>query len=84
MPAIITLAVVSATLQSLAINLTEDRENGILKRSRGTPLPAWAFVAGRVGNAIVVSVLMLVAGDRDRPDSSTGSRSRGSGCRRCW
>src|SRR5262249_26254813 len=34
--------------------------DGILKRSRGTPLPPWAFIAGRVGNAIVVSLVMLV------------------------
>jgi ABC-2 type transport system permease protein len=58
-PAIITLAVVSATCQSLAISLTEDRETGLLKRARGTPLPASIFVAGRIGNAIVVSVLSL-------------------------
>ncbi len=59
-PAIITLAVVSATMQSLAISLTIDREFGILKRGRGTPLPNWVFFAGRVGNSIVVSVLLLV------------------------
>jgi ABC-2 type transport system permease protein len=59
-PAIITLAVVSATMVSLAIQLTEARENGILKRGRGTPLPAWVFIAGRIGNSVVVSVLMLV------------------------
>lgn len=59
-PAILTLAVVSATLQSVAIRLTVDRENGILKRGRGTPMPSWVFFAGRVGNAIVISMLMLV------------------------
>jgi ABC-2 type transport system permease protein len=59
-PAIITLAVVSATMVSLAIGLTEARESGRLKRLRSTPLPVWAFVAGRVGNAIVVSLLMVV------------------------
>ncbi len=59
-PAIITLAIVSATMQSLAISLTVDRENGILKRGRGTPLPNWAFFAGRIGNAVVISLLMLV------------------------
>src|ERR671914_494446 len=59
-PAIITLAVVSATMQSLAISLTVDRENGLLKRTRGTPLPSRVFIAGRVGNSIIVSVLMLV------------------------
>src|SRR4051794_30350899 len=59
-PAILTLAVVSATLQSVAIRITVDRENGILKRGRGTPLPPWVFFAGRVGNAIVISLLMLI------------------------
>ena len=59
-PAILTLAVVSATLQSVAIRLTTDRESGILKRGRGTPMPPWVFFAGRFGNAIVISVLMLV------------------------
>jgi ABC-2 type transport system permease protein len=58
-PAILSLAVISATLQSLAVQLTEDRENGILKRGRGTPMPSWVFFAGRVGNALVISALML-------------------------
>jgi ABC-2 type transport system permease protein len=58
-PAIIALAVISATTQSLAINLTADREAGMLKRVRGTPLPGWVFVAGRVGNSLVISVLMV-------------------------
>jgi len=59
-PAIVTLAVVSATMVSLATNLTISREAGLLKRGRGTPLPPWVFIAGRVGNAIVISVLMVV------------------------
>jgi ABC-2 type transport system permease protein len=59
-PAIITLAVVSATMVSPAISLTQDRENGVLKRVRGTPLPSWVFIAGRVGNAVVISLLMAV------------------------
>jgi ABC-2 type transport system permease protein len=59
-PAIVALAVISATTQSLAINLTQDRERGLLKRVRGTPLPVPAFVAGRVGNSLVVSILMVV------------------------
>lgn len=59
-PAILTLALVSATLVSLAIALVEARESGRLKRVRSTPLPTWASVAGRVGNAIVISLLMTV------------------------
>jgi ABC-2 type transport system permease protein len=27
---------------------------------RGTPLPSWIFVAGRIGNAVVVSLIMVV------------------------
>jgi ABC-2 type transport system permease protein len=59
-PAIITLAVISATMQSLAMSLVIAREDGRLKRGRGTPMPPWVFVAGRVGNSIVVALLMLV------------------------
>jgi ABC-2 type transport system permease protein len=59
-PAIITLAVISATFQNLAMSVTIDREFGILKRGRGTPLPDWVFFAGRIGNSLIVSLLMLV------------------------
>ena len=59
-PAIITLSVISATMQSLAMSLVIAREDGRLKRGRGTPLPAWVFIAGRVGNSIVVALLMML------------------------
>jgi ABC-2 type transport system permease protein len=58
-PAIITLSVISATMQSLAMSLVIAREDGRLKRGRGTPMPPWVFIAGRVGNSIVVALLML-------------------------
>jgi ABC-2 type transport system permease protein len=58
-PAIITVAVISATMQSLAMTLVIAREDGRLKRGRGTPMPAWVFIAGRVGNSIVVALMML-------------------------
>lgn len=59
-PAIIALAVISATFVYPAISVTRQREAGVLKRMRGTPLPNWVFIAGRVGNAVVVSLLMAV------------------------
>jgi len=59
-PAILTLAVISATTVKLATNLPAEREAGQLKRVRGTPLPPAAFVAGRVGNSLVISVIMVV------------------------
>jgi ABC-2 type transport system permease protein len=58
-PAIITLSVISATMQSLAMSLVIAREDGRLKRGRGTPMPAWVFIAGRIGNSIVVALIML-------------------------
>jgi ABC-2 type transport system permease protein len=58
-PAIVTLAVISATMQTLAMSLTIAREEGRLKRGRGTPMPPWVFVAGRIGNSIVVALIML-------------------------
>jgi ABC-2 type transport system permease protein len=58
-PAIITLAVVSATMQTLAMSLVIARDDGRLKRGRGTPMPAWVFIAGRIGNSVVVAFLML-------------------------
>jgi ABC-2 type transport system permease protein len=59
-PAILTLGVIAATMQSLAFQITADRDNGILKRGRGTPMPSWVFFSGRIGNSLVVSFLMLI------------------------
>jgi len=59
-PAIITLAVVSATLVNVAMRVVEMRESGRLKRLRGTPLPTSAYIGGRICNAFVVSLLMVV------------------------
>jgi ABC-2 type transport system permease protein len=58
-PAIITLSIVSATMQTLAMSLVIARDDGRLKRGRGTPMPSWVFIAGRVGNSVVVAFLML-------------------------
>jgi ABC-2 type transport system permease protein len=40
--------------------MVEMRESGRLKRMRGTPLPTWAYIGGRILNAFVVSLLMVV------------------------
>jgi ABC-2 type transport system permease protein len=59
-PAIMSLSIISSTMQSLAMTLVIAREDGRLKRGRGTPMPAWVFIAGRIGNSIVVALMMLV------------------------
>jgi ABC-2 type transport system permease protein len=58
-PAIIVFSVVTATFTNLAMNITFARDFGVLKRIRGTPLPAWAYLAGRIGQAIGVTVLLV-------------------------
>ena len=59
-PAIMSLAIISATMQTLAMTLVIAREDGRLKRGRGTPMPAWVFIAGRIGNSIVTALMMLI------------------------
>jgi len=57
----IAIGVVSATFFNLAVDLVQERESGILKRFRGTPLPTWAFIAGHVGTAVVLGFAVSVA-----------------------
>ncbi|HEX5742048.1 MAG TPA: ABC transporter permease [Pilimelia sp.] len=42
--------------QSLAIQIPIERERGVLKRLRGTPMPPWAYFAGKV---VMVAVIAL-------------------------
>jgi ABC-2 type transport system permease protein len=57
----IAIGVVSATFFNLAVDLVQERESGILKRFRGTPLPTWAFIAGHVGTAVMLGFAVAVA-----------------------
>jgi ABC-2 type transport system permease protein len=56
----------SATFTNLANLVPIRRDEGVLKRWRGTPLPTWIYVAGLIGSAIVIAfvgvVLMLTLG----------------------
>ncbi len=57
-PGILAYAVISTTYVNMAINTAMLRDEGILKRMQGTPLPRWAYVAGRVGATAVTTVAM--------------------------
>ncbi|MDQ1706004.1 MAG: type transport system permease protein [Frankiaceae bacterium] len=57
-PSILGYAIMSACFVNIALMLATRRENGILKRLRGTPLPAWALVGGIFGSSIIVSGLL--------------------------
>ena len=58
-PAIIVFSVVTATFTNLAMTVAIARHEGILKRIRGTPLPTWAYLAGRIGHAVLVAALLV-------------------------
>ena len=57
-PALAVFAVASATFTNLAINLSIRRDEGILRRVRGTPLPPWVYLAGVIGSAVYMAVLV--------------------------
>jgi ABC-2 type transport system permease protein len=59
-PGILGLSVISATFVNIAITVTTLREDGVLKRLRGTPLPAATFVASRVVSAFAITAVLVV------------------------
>ncbi len=59
-PGISALAIIAASFVNLVISITVLREEGILKRRRATPVPAWALIAGRTLMAIAVSLVSMV------------------------
>jgi len=65
-PGLAVFAAVSATYTNLAIGTAISRDNGILKRIRGTPIPPWAYIAGRVASSVYLAflamALMMTAG----------------------
>lgn len=59
-PAITAFGLISACYTNLAFTLCLRRENGLLKRSRGTPLSPVAYLGGIVGNAILVALILTL------------------------
>jgi ABC-2 type transport system permease protein len=53
-------AVITACYTNIAISVTFQRDAGILKRSRGTPLPGWGYLSGRVVHAMLVALLLVI------------------------
>lgn len=59
-PGIAGMGVMATTFNALAINLTFRREEGLLKRVRGTPMPPGSYFAGFLGNAAVNACVQVV------------------------
>jgi ABC-2 type transport system permease protein len=65
-PSIAVFAVVSTAFINLCTVVAISRDEGILKRIRGTPMPPWVYLASRIGSAVwfslIAAVLQVAAG----------------------
>ena len=65
-PGIAGLSVMATTFNALATQMTFLREQGVLKRVRGTPLPGTSYLSGIIGsaatNAVIQILIIIVAG----------------------
>jgi ABC-2 type transport system permease protein len=52
-------SVISACYTNIAISVSFQRDAGILKRTRGTPLPSWAYLTGRVLHATIIALILV-------------------------
>lgn len=77
-PGLAVFAAASATYTNLAVGIPISRDEGILKRVRGTPMPPWVYLAGHVVNAVLVAAVgvaimvavgMLAFGVEIRPEA---------------
>ena len=55
-PAIGTFCLLNACYVATITGLVQAREEGVLKRLRGTPLATWAYLFGRFGSALVTAL----------------------------
>ena len=58
-PGIAGMALLSTTFTALAYNMTLLRENGVLKRMHGTPLPGGTYLTGLSLNALTNALLQI-------------------------
>lgn len=61
---IIAYEIMLVSFSSLLIRITTNRERGLLKRFRGTPMPSWVYLLSEIARTIVVvatTVAVLVA-----------------------
>ena len=59
-PGIAGMSVMSTTFTAMAYNLTFLREQGVLKRMRGTPLPSGIYLGGLALHAVTNAAMQLV------------------------
>jgi ABC-2 type transport system permease protein len=58
-PGLSALAIIAASFTNLVISLTAQRQAGVLKRRRATPVPAWVLIAARTITAMTISLVVM-------------------------
>ena len=59
-PGISTLGVIAVSFVNLVITITAQRESGVLKRRRSTPVPAWVLIASRTLTSMILAIVLVV------------------------
>jgi ABC-2 type transport system permease protein len=59
-PAVAAFAVITACYTNISITVVFSRDEGVLKRIRGTPLSPWAYLSARIAHAILVAAILVV------------------------
>ncbi len=59
-PAIAAMSVIYTCYTNVAMGISFSREQGLLKRTRGTPLPGWSFLFGRIAHSLLLAVTLVV------------------------
>lgn len=59
-PGILAYGVIATTFVNLAIGTAILRDEGVLKRMQGTPLPRWGYIAAVIGSTSLVTLAMAV------------------------
>ena len=58
-PSMVALSIINACYTSLVMTISIARDDGVLKRVRGTPLPGWAYLFGRIAHTTLVMLLLV-------------------------
>jgi ABC-2 type transport system permease protein len=59
-PAIVAFSIVNACYTNLAISVSIVRDEGILKRIHGSPLPTWVYLLSRICLSVLLGVILVV------------------------
>lgn len=59
LPGMVAAGIILTSFQSLAITIAMEREDGTLKRLRGTPMPPAAYFLGKVGLVLVTGLTQV-------------------------